>query len=366
MATLMEFMQVPFSLVGVMRCCSKKFGKRVRRRGARRSGGRRASRADAVSCMIGYRSPTTYSAIGRTGADLTTVEAGSTARGGPVGAVSSPKLVDNGNSSAVTPSLSTSTGWRYHRHVTSDRTRTAAGSWDDQQQRILDAAAKLLAEVGPTGISTRAVAAAAGVQTPTLYRLFKDKDGLLDSVASFGFETYLAEKRAFEPSENAVDDLRRGWDIHVEFGLTNPSIYALMYGNLRPGRRPAAAQENNHILRRMLERANAQGRLRVPVDAATRAIEASTTGAVLLLLAQPESRRDPRLIKPLRDTVLDSLTIEPTPGTDPQAITYARADALLAVLSPQSGVDPLTRDLFSPAEADLLREWLTRLVNAGG
>jgi len=261
--------------------------------------------------------------------------------------------------------MSTSTDWRYHRHVASDSGTATTGGRDDQRERILEAAAKLLAEVGPTGISTRAVAAAAGVQTPTLYRLFMDKDGLLDSVASFGFETYLAEKRAFEPSENAVDDLRRGWDIHVEFGLTNPAVYALMYGNLRPGRRPAAAHENQTILRHMLERANTQGRLRVPVEAATRAIEASTTGAVLLLLAQPEPLRDPRLIRPLRDTVLDSLTVEPTPGTDPEATVSTRADALLAVLTPQSGVDPLPRDLFSPAEASLLREWLARLGEHG-
>lgn len=240
-------------------------------------------------------------------------------------------------------------------------TKASSVGRDDQQERILDAAVKLLAEVGPTGISTRAVAAAAGVQTPTLYRLFGDKDGLLDSVASFGFETYLAEKRMLEPSDDAVDDLRRGWDIHVEFGLTHPAVYALMYGNLRPGRRPAAAQENQDILRRMLERANLEGRLRVPVEAATRAIEASTTGAVLLLLAQPEPQRDPRLIRPLRDMVLDSLTVEPTPLTDADAIVSARADALLAVLTSQGGVDPLTRNQFSPGEASLLREWLTRL-----
>jgi len=241
----------------------------------------------------------------------------------------------------------------------------SSGAWstdkDEQQTRILRAAVKLLAELGPTGISTRAVASAAGVQTPTLYRLFKDKDGLLDNVASFGFESYLAHKRAFEPSKNAVEDLRRGWDIHVEFGLTNPAVYALMYGNLRPGRRPAAAQENNKILRHMLERANAQGRLRVPVDAATRAIEASTTGAVLLLLAQPETQRDPRLIRPLRDTVLDSLTTEPTTGADAESVIAARAQALLAVVAPDDQGDRLLPADFSPAEATLLREWLTKL-----
>jgi len=69
-----------------------------------------------------------------------------------------------------------------------------------------------------------------------------------------------------------------------------------MYGNLRPGRHAAAAQENAQILRRLLERAREQGRLRVPVETASRAIEASTTGAVLLLLAQPEGERDPALL----------------------------------------------------------------------
>ncbi|ABS03702.1 transcriptional regulator, TetR family [Kineococcus radiotolerans SRS30216 = ATCC BAA-149] len=262
--------------------------------------------------------------------------------------------------------MSMSTSWRYHRHMASDFERTAAGGGQDhQRERILDAAAKLLAEAGLTGISTRAVAAAAGVQTPTLYRLFGGKDELLDAVASYGFETYLAEKRTFAPSQDPVEDLRRGWDIHVEFGLTNPAVYTLMYGNLRPGRRPAAAQENQDILRHMLERANSRGRLKVPVETATRSIEASTTGAVLLLLAQPEPQRDPGLIRPLRDMVLDALTTAPTPDADLEASTCARAAALLAVVSPQGGLDPLTSGRFSPAEAGLLREWLSKLVDHG-
>jgi AcrR family transcriptional regulator len=238
-------------------------------------------------------------------------------------------------------------------------------SKDEQQQRILAAAIELLTDVGPAAMSTRAVAAAAGVQTPTLYRLFKDKDGLLDSVASFGFESYLAEKRAFAPSEDVLDDLRRGWDMHVEFGLTNPAVYAIMYGNLRPGWRPTAAQENSDILRRMLERANTQGRLRVPVEAAVRSIEASTTGAVLLLLSQAEPARDARLIRPLRDIVLDSLIIAPPASVGSASIAATRANALLAVIDPQNGVDPVARDLFTPTEAALLREWLTKLGEAG-
>lgn len=233
----------------------------------------------------------------------------------------------------------------------------------DQQQAILKAAADLLTEHGPAGISTRAVAAAAGVQTPALYRLFGDKDGLLDALGSYVFESYLAEKRGLEPSADAIEDIRRGWNIHVEFGLRNPTFYALMYGNLRPGRRPAAAQENGEILRRLLERARAQGRLRVPVETAARAIEASTTGAVLLLLAQPENERDPAPLTGLRDTVIDSI-VSTEPAADAGTLIADRALALLAAVGDGSdgdGADPVVDAGFRPTEAALLREWLSIL-----
>jgi len=38
------------------------------------------------------------------------------------------------------------------------------------------------------------------------------------------------------------DNLRTGWDLHVEFGLANPVIYALMFGEPRPGPRSPAAE----------------------------------------------------------------------------------------------------------------------------
>lgn len=230
--------------------------------------------------------------------------------------------------------------------------------------RILQAAAHLLQEQGPAAISTRAVATAAGVQTPTLYRLFGDKDGLLDALASHVFESYLAEKRALEPSADAIADIRHGWDIHVEFGLRNPAFYALMYGNLRPGRRPAAAHENGQILRRLLERARRQGRLRVPVETAARHIEASTTGAVLLLLSQPENERDPALLAGLCDTVIASIVSDTEAAGDETPIA-GRALALLAALgegNDRRDSDPVVKAGFSPAEAALLREWIGTLT----
>ena len=49
--------------------------------------------------------------------------------------------------------------------------------------QIIEAAARLLREGGALAVTTRGVADAASVQPPTIYRLFGDKDGLLDAVA---------------------------------------------------------------------------------------------------------------------------------------------------------------------------------------
>src|SRR5689334_20192254 len=103
------------------------------------------------------------------------------------------------------------------------------------RDRILEAATALLREGGREAVSTRAVSDAAGVQAPTIYRLFGDKQGLLDAVAEHGVQQYLGSKLEAPPGVDPVEDLRSGWDQHVAFGLENPALYALIYGEPRPG-----------------------------------------------------------------------------------------------------------------------------------
>jgi AcrR family transcriptional regulator len=97
-------------------------------------------------------------------------------------------------------------------------------------------------------VSTRAVSAAAGVQAPTIYRLFGDKQGLLDAVATHGFTSYLDDKTDLEPGDDPVADLRADWDLHIGFGLANPALYSLMYGEPRPGASPPAAAAAAEVL----------------------------------------------------------------------------------------------------------------------
>src|SRR3954452_11520146 len=203
----------------------------------------------------------------------------------------------------------------------------AYGGGMDAREKILDAATKLLAEAPVADVSTRAVCEAAGVGAPMLYRLFGDKAGLLAAVVDRGFQEYLASKRAARPSDDPVDDLRSGWDNHMRSALEHPNHYRLMYSPELTVP-PAAAQEAHALLREILERCAAAGRLTVPPALATQMIMSANVGAALSLLTRPEQYPDPRFSERLRDSVLGSLT-RPVgagePGEPDSAVPVAAA-----------------------------------------
>lgn len=238
------------------------------------------------------------------------------------------------------------------------------------RERLIEAAAGLLAVGGRDAVSTRAVSAVAGVQAPTLYRLFGDKEGLLDAVAAYGFDQYLADKVALGSTGDVVADLRRGWDLHVEFGLSRPEFYVLMYGDARPGRVSPAAEEAAKILRGMVERVAAAGRLRLSVDRAVRLVGAAGRGVVMELIALPPEDRDPEVPAIVRELVLQALITSDGPDAvqadgadgadgmdDAGAVLANRAVALHASL------DRLPADVLTEAEQGLLKEWLGRIAD---
>src|SRR5258707_11431192 len=72
--------------------------------------------------------------------------------------------------------------------------------------KVLEAAAGLLGSGGVDAVSTRAVASAAGVQPPTIYRQFGDKQGLLDAVTEYVLQNYLQNKRRAAATDDPVQD----------------------------------------------------------------------------------------------------------------------------------------------------------------
>ena len=228
---------------------------------------------------------------------------------------------------------------------------TAQGG-QDGRERIIAAAADLLARGDRDGLTTRAVAAAAGVQAPTIYRLFGDKQGLVDAVAEHGFTAYLRRKRTDGPDADPVETLRSGWDLHVGFGLANPAMFTAMYGDPRPGGASPAAARALAMLRERMRSLALAGRLRVDEHRAAEMVRAAACGVVFILLETPQADRDPGLSEATRDCVIAAIT---TDAPQPERLGLAPAATTLRALLP-------TAAGLTHGERNLLAEWLERLA----
>ncbi|MEU9894918.1 TetR/AcrR family transcriptional regulator [Streptomyces phaeochromogenes] len=244
--------------------------------------------------------------------------------------------------------------------------------------RILEVAAALVAESPDGDVSTRAVCEAAGVGAPALYRHFGDKEGLLSAVVDHGWDKYLATKRDRVPGTDPVQDLRDGWDTHVEFALHNPNLYRLMNS---PAMRkpPAAALESHRILTADLQRAAEQGKLRLAPELAAQIIMSANVGVALMLVSRPATFTDVSVSRRVRDSV-HTMVFTPDVMTAPRATPVPSAPDASAADPSAPEVDesrlPATAarlnallrqapaPVLSPAEDALLTEWLNRISNA--
>ncbi|MBO3751054.1 TetR/AcrR family transcriptional regulator [Streptosporangiaceae bacterium NEAU-GS5] len=227
--------------------------------------------------------------------------------------------------------------------------RPDSASRQKTRANIVECAARLLREQGVSAVTTRAVAQAAGMQAPTIYRFFEDKDALLDAVAEHVFATYVSGKTLVEDSGDPVADLRAGWDTHIAFGLANAALFALLTDPSRGVRSPAAAA-GLEVLRARVHRVAAIGRLRVPERRAVELVHAAGTGAVLTLLSTPPEQRDLDLADAMYEAVMRSiLTDMPTPPADSATAVTVAFRAVAPKLTMLTG-----------AERALLSEWLDR------
>lgn len=227
-------------------------------------------------------------------------------------------------------------------------------SRDVVRSRLLEVAADLLATQGPDAVTTRSVALAAGVQAPTIYRLFGDKSGLLDAVAEYGFASYVARKRPVDADGDPVDELRTGWDLHIGFGLANPALFRLMHTTIRTPDGLSAVERGLEILRQRVVRVAQAGRLRVAEHRAVDLIHAAGTGVVLALIEQPADGREESLADLAWEAVCATILTD-THAAAP-AGPGAAAVTLRAALPGLEG--------FTPHERALFGDWLDRVAGA--
>ena len=174
-------------------------------------------------------------------------------------------------------------------------------------------------------------------------------------MAEHGYATFLAAKHVDDNLSDPVEDLRAGWDLAVGFGLANPELYALMYGEPKRGTTSAAFHAGMQILVGRIRRLAASGWLRVDEKLAAALIHATARGAVLTWLSLPDDQRNPALLTAMRESMVTAVTNDKPTVQDPGPAGAARA---LRAALPE-------RTALSSAEQHLLSEWLDRLAADG-
>src|SRR5262245_58511275 len=98
------------------------------------------------------------------------------------------------------------------------------------RKRLLDGAARLLGEVGSGGLSTSAVARAAGVAQPTFYVHFRDMDDLVRALGTERIGALRARLRAAREeiiAGRGVDAVRESFRVSVQTWIENPGLFRL-------------------------------------------------------------------------------------------------------------------------------------------
>jgi AcrR family transcriptional regulator len=117
--------------------------------------------------------------------------------------------------------------------------RSRAGKPDETREALLAAAHDLLATEGPSALTVRRIAAAAGVSTMNVYSRFGGKDGVLDELFIHGFQR-MAEEMADAPtSDDAFEDLMACGRAYRAFARNNPTYYSLMFDRVAPDFEPS-------------------------------------------------------------------------------------------------------------------------------
>ena len=103
----------------------------------------------------------------------------------------------------------------------------------DLRATLLEIAARIIAEDGVEKVTMRALSQQAGVSRTAPYRHFPDKAALLCAVAAEGFkklENQVKEAVEMRSGDDALSCLADMAMAYVDFAVSNPSYYRLMFG----------------------------------------------------------------------------------------------------------------------------------------
>lgn len=97
--------------------------------------------------------------------------------------------------------------------------------------RLMESAMRLLATEGPSGMSTRKIAAAAGTSTMSLYAQFGSMPDLVNALVDDRFARLREQLEAGPRTDDPIADLGRIFAAHIAHARANPELYEVMFGS---------------------------------------------------------------------------------------------------------------------------------------
>ena len=144
---------------------------------------------------------------------------------------------------------------------------------EEVRTRILDAARELFASEGVESVTMRRIAEKIEYSPTAIYFHFRDKEALLAELCDFDFRTFAQQFVEIAQIPDPVERLRLTGHAYVEFGLTNPSHYRVMFMTPKPPPTEESALRKGNpeedayaFLKVTVEQAVAEGRIGKPTD----------------------------------------------------------------------------------------------------
>jgi AcrR family transcriptional regulator len=100
--------------------------------------------------------------------------------------------------------------------------------------QLIEAAARLLADEGPSALSTRRIAREVGTSTTAIYSLLGSKEQVIRAVYLEGFQRLADRQNAMARTDDPVADLGALGMVYLDNGLANPHLYDVMFHRTLP------------------------------------------------------------------------------------------------------------------------------------
>ncbi len=100
----------------------------------------------------------------------------------------------------------------------------------DVRRRLIEEAARILGEEGPSALSARRLATGAGTSTMAVYTHFGAMGALVDEVATEGFRRLIEHVDSVGVTDDKLADLRNMAGAYRDNALENRHLYGVMFG----------------------------------------------------------------------------------------------------------------------------------------